>query len=141
MQGNYISLIIPFEALDEPNEELLKRLRFPGYLLTYLCLRRFVCRDEDNPIAGQHYSEGKLVSYVQREKIASLLGVSPPRVSQILAQMEEWGDIVEVAWDGRTKLWELGRIEEVGTPHGSKEIEIFYFDVHIGAVRRRVVHG
>ncbi len=135
IKGNYISLIIPFEALDEPNEELIKRLRSPGYLITYFYLRRFVCRDENNPIAGMYYSEGKLVSYVPREKIASVVGVSLPRISQILTQMEEWGDIVQVSWDGRNKVWELGRLEDIETPHGVGEIEIYYFDVHIGAVK------
>ena len=139
---NFLQLIIPFSALEEGGEELIKRLSYPHYLLTYLFLRRYVCRDERNPVAGHYYAEGKLVSYVSRKKIAETLGLNPTRISQILAKMQEWGDIAELEYTGREKIWELGRIEEIETPEGTVEMEVFYFDLHIAkGEKKEVIYG
>ena len=135
---NYVALIIPYEAIDKRNPELLKRLSYPQYLPVYLFLRRYVCRDTNNPIAGELYAQGRLVSYVPGKVIAEALGISTARVSQIMACMKEWGDAVEVSYDGRHKIWELGRIETIQTPKGDVEVEVFYFDLHISS---EVYHG
>lgn len=131
-------LLIPLEDV-ENNRELIKRLQAPNYLPAYILLRRYVCRNAENPIAGQYYSEGLLVSYVGREKIAQVLEISPARVSQIFGLMQKWGDIRELSWDGRHKVWELGRVEVVETPKGEMEVEVFYFDLHVFASPSEVV--
>lgn len=136
---NFIQIIIPFSALDEPSGELLKRLSYPNYITTYLYLRRFVCRDKTNPVAGKFYAEGKLVSYVSRSQIASVLSLDPTRISKIFSVMQEWGDIVEAGYDGRHKIWELGRIERIETPDGEVKIEVFYFDLHIAGKKEEML--
>jgi len=105
-------------------------LRFLGSseFATYLVLRRYIWRGEDEHYMGLHelYRQRKLASSLTREKIAEITGVSPDNISRHLTSMVRKG-ILERQRTGRQSIYVLGEWVDV-KGDGSYRLEWFYVD-------------
>lgn len=128
------------------SEEFLAFMRTPAFAV-YFQLARYVWRGRaPHPIerVNQLFAEGYLVAAVDRETIASKLGLNQPtHVSRLLSELEKLR-VIERVRTGRQSVYVLGRWEDRSfAGDRSYVVEIFYLHQRFGpdATPQIVVDG
>lgn len=123
------------------DREFVEFMKAPAFAV-YLHLVRYVWRGRSpHPIerVNRLRREGLLVAAVEREVLASKLGVEPSYVSRLLKDLESQG-LVRRIRTGRQSVFVLGQWEDRSfRSDGSYLVEIFYLHQRFGADGRRQI--